>query len=73
MKILLKNATILNPQSPFHSSQQDILIESGVITQVSDEIKADNQNEKNTFYNLLRVQTDSLSLVSKSNIIFVRV
>ena len=50
MKILLKNATILNPQSPFHSSQQDILIESGVITQVSDEIKADNQNQKNTFF-----------------------
>ena len=46
MKILLKNATILNPQSPFHSSQQDILIESGVITQVSDEIKIDNQNQK---------------------------
>ena len=52
MKILLKNATILNPQSPFHSSQQDILIESGVITQVSDEIKIDNQNQKYTFCNL---------------------
>ena len=41
MKILLKNATVLDPSSPFHSNHQDILINSGVITQIANKIKLD--------------------------------
>lgn len=52
MKILLKNATILNPQSPFHSSDQDILIESGVIVQISEKIKSDKDTQVIDFKNL---------------------
>ena len=52
MKILLKNAIVLNPLSPFHSSQHDILIESGVITQIANNIKGDNQTQKYSFDNL---------------------
>ena len=52
MKILLKNAIVLNPLSPFHSSQHDILIESGLITQIANNIKGDNQTQKYSFDNL---------------------
>jgi dihydroorotase len=52
MNILLKNATILNPQSPFHSSNQDILISSGVITKIAKKIKSDNGTQEFTFENL---------------------
>ena len=52
MKILLKNAIVLNPHSPFHSSQQDILIESGVITQIAKNIKGDKETQKYCFDNL---------------------
>lgn len=52
MKILLKNATILNPQSPFHSSDQDILIESGVIVQITEKIKSDKDTQVIDFKNL---------------------
>ena len=52
MKILLKNAIVLNPHSPFHSSQQDILIESGVITQIAKDITGDKKTQKYSFDNL---------------------
>ena len=52
MKILLKNATILNPQSPFHSSHQDILIEMGVIAQIANNIKSDKDTQVFTSENL---------------------
>lgn len=52
MKILLKNATVFNLLSPFHTSHQDILIEKGIITQVADEIKTDNDTQNYTFENL---------------------
>jgi dihydroorotase len=43
MKILLKNATILDPSSPFHSSTQDLLIQDGKIAKISqDSIDTDN-------------------------------
>jgi len=52
MKILLKNATLLNPQSPFHSSRQDILIVNGTITEIADQIKTDKETQQYTFDNL---------------------
>ena len=35
MKVLIRQATILDPISPHHQSQQDILIENGFISQIS--------------------------------------
>ena len=52
MKILLKNATVLDPSSPFHSNHQDILINSGVITQIADKIKSDKDTQVFTSENL---------------------
>lgn len=52
MKILLKNATVLNPHSPFHSSLQDILIVDGVIAEISEQIKADSDVKKYNLENL---------------------
>lgn len=52
MKILLKNATVLNPQSPHHSSHQDILIKSGIIAEIADNIRADKETQVYTFENL---------------------
>ncbi len=52
MKILLKNATILNPQSPFHSSRQDLLIVDGLIVEIADKITADKTTQTYTFENL---------------------
>lgn len=52
MKILLKNATVLNPQSTHHSTQQDILIIAGVIAEIADNINADRETQVHTFENL---------------------
>ena len=52
MKVLLKNATILNPQSPFHSSRQDVLIIDGVIAEMANQITADKVTQIYTFENL---------------------
>ena len=38
MKILLKNATILDPSSPFHSTSQDLLIQNVEIAKISNDI-----------------------------------
>jgi len=45
MKILLKNATILDPSSPFHSTQQDILIKDSHIADIKQHIN-DTDNTK---------------------------
>jgi len=45
MKILLKNATILDPSSPFHSTSQDLLIQNGEIAKISNDI-IDTDNTK---------------------------
>ena len=37
MKVLIKNATILSPSSPFHGKIKNILIENGIISKVSDD------------------------------------
>ena len=52
MKILLKNATVLSPKSPYHSSHQDILISSGIIDQIAENIEPDKETEVYTFENL---------------------
>lgn len=38
MKILLKKATILDTQSPFHHAQKDLLIDEGTIVSIEDNI-----------------------------------
>lgn len=35
MNILLKSATIIDPQSPYHKQKMDILIEGGIISKIS--------------------------------------
>ena len=37
MKILLKNATIINEKSEFHNETLDILIENGIVSQIKKE------------------------------------
>jgi len=38
MKILLKNATFIDPKSTFHFSSKDILIQDGIISEIDNEI-----------------------------------
>lgn len=40
MNILLKSATIIDPESPYHRSCKDVLIEKGKIARISDNIEA---------------------------------
>ena len=54
MKILLKNATILDPSSSFHSTKQDILIKDGDIANISQDIN-DTDNAKVIKHNNLHV------------------
>ena len=54
MKILLKNATILDPSSAFHSTKQDILIKDGEIANISQDIN-DTDNAKVIKHNNLHV------------------
>jgi len=41
MNLLLKSATIIDPNSPFNKKIADVLIEKGIITQMAAEIEAD--------------------------------
>ncbi|HZY35139.1 MAG TPA: dihydroorotase [Mucilaginibacter sp.] len=41
MNLLLKSATIIDPNSPFNKKIADVLIEKGIITQIASEIEAD--------------------------------
>ena len=54
MKILLKNATILDPSSTFHSTKQDLLIKDGEIANISKHIN-DTDNVKVIEHNNLHV------------------
>ena len=40
MNLLIKSATIIDPNSPFHQQIADVLIENGVITEIAEEIEA---------------------------------
>ena len=51
MKILLKKATIIDPQSPFHHAQKDLLIDQGSIVSIQDNI-TDAKAKKISFPNL---------------------
>ena len=42
MKVLIKQARITDSSSPFHGQVKDILIEDGLVKQVSDQISADS-------------------------------
>lgn len=39
MKVLIKNATVISPSSPFHGKNKDILIDNGIISKIDDELK----------------------------------
>ncbi len=41
MNLLIKSATIIDPNSPFNQQIVDVLIEKGIITQIGPEIEAD--------------------------------
>ena len=41
MKVLIKNATLLSPSSPFHGKIQDIFIDNGIISKIGNELKMD--------------------------------
>lgn len=43
MKILIRSARIIDPSSSFHNKTKDLLIESGVITQIAASIKDDGE------------------------------
>ena len=38
MKVLIKDATILSPASPFHGQSKDILIENGIISEIGNKL-----------------------------------
>jgi len=42
MKILLKNTTILHEKSPFHNQKKDVLVIDGILSQVENQIEADD-------------------------------
>jgi dihydroorotase len=52
MNILIKSATIIDSKSEFHNSTQDVLIENGVITKVSNNIKNPNNYKEIKLNNL---------------------
>ncbi|HET7118447.1 MAG TPA: dihydroorotase [Hanamia sp.] len=39
MKVLIKNATILSPSSPFHGKNKDIFIDKGIISKIGNNLK----------------------------------
>ncbi|UOB17361.1 dihydroorotase [Abyssalbus ytuae] len=52
MNILLKSAKIIDPAGEFHLKKQDILIEKGIITKISDNIEQTSSYEVITHKNL---------------------
>ena len=45
MKILIKKATIIDPNSSHHLQTKDLLVENGVITKIHDSISDTNINQ----------------------------
>ncbi|REE82071.1 dihydroorotase [Lutibacter oceani] len=54
MNLLIKSATIIDPSSPFHKQENDILIENGCIKKISKKIKNPN--------NLKEIKLDNLHI-----------
>ncbi len=52
MNVLIKSATIVDPRSDFHNDTCDILIEKGIITQISKNIKNPSKIKEITLDNL---------------------
>lgn len=52
MNVLIKSATIVDPKSDFHNQTNDILIEKGVISQISNQIKKPSNVKEVTLNNL---------------------
>jgi dihydroorotase len=44
MKVLIKNATIHSPSSPFHGKIKSIFIENGIITKIDNDLNVDTDN-----------------------------
>jgi len=44
MKILLKNATIINEKSSFHNQKLDLLIVDGILSKIENNIDSDAKN-----------------------------
>ena len=44
MKVLIKNATIHSPSSPFHGKIKSIFIENGIITKIDNELNVDTDD-----------------------------
>jgi dihydroorotase len=42
MKILFKNATLINEKSPFHNQKKDVLVIDGLLTQIEDQIEVED-------------------------------
>ena len=59
MKLLLKNATLLDEKSPFHNQIKDVLIEKGILTQLEDHIETDGAKVINL--NNLHISSGSVS------------
>src|ERR1700755_2657027 len=41
MNLLIKSATIIDPNSPFNNQVADVLIEKGIIVKIGDDIESD--------------------------------
>ncbi|MEO8720832.1 MAG: dihydroorotase [Ginsengibacter sp.] len=41
MKVLIKNATVLSPSSPYHGKNKHIFIENGIISKIADDLNID--------------------------------
>ncbi len=52
MNILIKSATILDSKSDFHNTNQDILVEGGLITKIGTNLKNPKKYSEITFENL---------------------
>ena len=52
MNLLIKSATIIDSQSAYHNTTQDVLIENGIITKISKSLKNPNKYQEVAFDNL---------------------
>jgi dihydroorotase len=52
MNVLIKSATIVDSKSEFHNKTQDILVEKGIITKISNRITNPNNLKEISLENL---------------------
>ncbi|WP_242093798.1 dihydroorotase [Aestuariivivens sediminicola] len=52
MNVLIKSATIIDPESEFHNTTQDVLIEKGVVTRIGNYLKNPGNYKEIQFNNL---------------------